>query len=115
MNSSHLAHVIEEKREGWIQVTERRGRKGKQLLDDLKEITGYWKLQEEAIYCTLWRIRFGRGYGLVVRQNAERISLNIKNVRVCILALAIRHSNRMQCVTLSSGLSGCTTFFHIIS
>jgi hypothetical protein len=34
--------------------------------DDLKEKRGYWKLKEEALDRTLWRIRFIRGYGPVV-------------------------------------------------
>jgi hypothetical protein len=34
-------------------------------------ITGrYWKLKEEALYWTVWRTHFGRGYGPVVRQTA---------------------------------------------
>jgi hypothetical protein len=49
-------------------VTGRRGRIPQQLLDDLKEKGGYWKFEEEAL--NLWRIRFGRGYGPVVRQTA---------------------------------------------
>ena len=48
-----------------MEVTGRRGRRRKQLLDDLKEKRGYWKLKEEALYLTLWRTRFGRGYGPV--------------------------------------------------
>jgi hypothetical protein len=28
-------------------------------------------LKEEALDCTLWRTRFGRGYGPVVRQTTE--------------------------------------------
>jgi hypothetical protein len=51
-----LKHVIEGKIEGTI----RRGRKRKQLLDDLKG-----KRKEEALDRSLWRTRFGRGYGLV--------------------------------------------------
>jgi hypothetical protein len=47
----------------------RRGRRRKQLLDDLKEATGHWKLKEETLDRILWRTRFGRGYGPVVRQN----------------------------------------------
>ena len=39
-----LKHVIEGKIEGWIKVTGRRGRGRKQLLDDIKERSGYWKL-----------------------------------------------------------------------
>ena len=49
-----------------------RGRRRKQLLDDLKENRRYWKLKEEALDRTLCRTRFGRGYGPVVRQTAER-------------------------------------------
>jgi hypothetical protein len=33
----------------------RRGKRCKQLLDDLKEKRGYWKLKEEAVDRTLWR------------------------------------------------------------
>jgi hypothetical protein len=49
-------------------MTGRRGRRRKQLLDDLKEKRGYWELKEEALDRTVWRTRFGRGYGRVVRQ-----------------------------------------------
>jgi hypothetical protein len=59
--------VIEGKLEEQIEITERRGRRSKQLLDDLKEKTGYWKLKEEALDRTLWRTRLGRGYRPVVR------------------------------------------------
>jgi hypothetical protein len=52
-------------------MTGRRGRRRKQLLDDLKEKRIYWKLKEEALDHTLWRTRFGRSYGPVVRQTAE--------------------------------------------
>jgi hypothetical protein len=64
--------VIEGKLEGRIEVMGGRGRRRKQLLDDLKEKRRYWKLKEEALDRTLWRTRFGRGYGPVVRQTAER-------------------------------------------
>jgi hypothetical protein len=36
-------------------MTGRRGRRRKQLLDDLKEKIRYWKLKEEALDRTLWR------------------------------------------------------------
>jgi hypothetical protein len=52
-------------------MTGRRGRRCKQLLDDLKEKRRYWKLKEEALDRTFWRSRFGRGYEPVVRQTAE--------------------------------------------
>jgi hypothetical protein len=61
-----LKHVIEENIERRIEVTEKRGKRRKHLLDDLKEKTGYWKSKEEALDRTVWRTRFGRGYGPVV-------------------------------------------------
>jgi hypothetical protein len=66
-----LKHVIEGKLEGRIEITGRRERRCKQLLDDLKEKRRYWKLKEEALDRTMWRTRFGRGYGPVIRQTAE--------------------------------------------
>jgi hypothetical protein len=66
-----LKHVIEGKLEGRIEMTGRRGRRRKQLLDDLKEKIRYWKLKEEALDLTLWRSLCGRGYGPVVRQTTE--------------------------------------------
>jgi hypothetical protein len=50
-----------------MNMTGRQGRRGKQLQNDLKEKRGYWKLKEEALDHTLWIIRFGRGYGPLVR------------------------------------------------
>jgi hypothetical protein len=46
----------------------RQERRPKQLLDDLKETRGYWKLKEEALDCILWRTSCGRSYGTVIRQ-----------------------------------------------
>jgi hypothetical protein len=66
-----LKHVIKGKLEGRIEMTGRRGRRRKQLLDDLMEKRRYWKLKQEALDRTLWRTRFGRGYGPVVRQTTE--------------------------------------------
>jgi hypothetical protein len=66
-----LKHLIKGKLEGRIEMTVRRGRRRKQLLDDLKEKRRYWKLTAEALVRTVSRNRFGRGYGPVVRQTAE--------------------------------------------
>jgi hypothetical protein len=54
-----------------MEVTRRRGRRWKKLLDDLKDRIGYSHLKEEAVDRTMWRNRFGRGVGPVVRQNTE--------------------------------------------
>jgi len=56
---------------GGIEVTGRRGRRRRKLLDDLKDRRGYSHLKEEALDRTMWRNRFGRGFGPVVRQNTE--------------------------------------------
>jgi len=63
-----LQRVIEGKIKGGIEVTGRRGRRRRKLLDDLKERRGYSHLKEEALDRTMWRARFGRGFGPVVRQ-----------------------------------------------
>ena len=52
-------------------MTGRRGRKRRKLLDDLKERTGYSQLEDEASDRTVWRARFGRGFGPVVRQTTK--------------------------------------------
>jgi hypothetical protein len=49
----------------------KRERRRKQLLDDLKETRGYWKMKEGALGRTLWRTRFGRRCGPVLEQTAE--------------------------------------------
>jgi hypothetical protein len=54
------------KDKGGIEVTGRRGRKCRKLLDDLKERRGYSLLKEEALDCTMWRARFGRGFAPVI-------------------------------------------------
>ena len=48
-------------------MTGRQEIRRKQVMDDLKETRKYWKLKEEALDRTLWRTRFGRGCGPVVR------------------------------------------------
>jgi hypothetical protein len=56
---------------GRIEVMGRRGRRHKQLLDDLTETRGYWKLKEEAQDRTDWNISFGTGCGAYVRHAAR--------------------------------------------
>ena len=63
--------VIEGKIKGEMEVTRRRGRRCKKLLDGLKDRRGYCHLKEKALDRTMWRNRFGGGFGPVVRQNTE--------------------------------------------
>ena len=64
-NSFRKNMPIEGKIKGQVEVTIR-GRRRKKLLDDLKDRRGYCQLKEEALIGTLWRNRFGRGFGPVV-------------------------------------------------
>jgi len=66
-----LQRVTEGKIKGGREVTGRRGRRRRTLLDDLKERRGYSHLKEEALGRTMWTARFGRGFGPVVRQTTK--------------------------------------------
>ena len=61
-----VKQYIEGKIKGQIEVTRRRGRRRKKLLDDLKDRRGYWQMKEDALDRTVWRYSFGRGFGPVV-------------------------------------------------
>jgi hypothetical protein len=67
-----LKHVIEGMTEERTDVMRRRRRRRrKQLLDDLKETRGYWKLKEEALSRMLWTTHFGIEYRPVIRHPTE--------------------------------------------
>ena len=66
-----LKQVIEGQIKGEMEVTRRRGRRRKKLLDDLKDRREHSYLKEEALNRTVWRNCFGRGFGPVVRENTE--------------------------------------------
>jgi hypothetical protein len=63
-----LQQVIGGKIKGGVEVTERRGRRRRKLLDDLKERREYSHLKEEALDRTVWRVCCGRCFRSVVRQ-----------------------------------------------
>ena len=67
----NLKQVIVGKIEGRIEVTGRRGRRHKQLLDNLKRKRLCWKFEVETLARALWGTPFGRGYGTVVRLRSE--------------------------------------------
>ena len=66
-----LTQVIEGKIKGEMEVTRRRGRRRKKLLDDIKDRRGYSHLKEETLHRTMWRNHFRGSFGPVVRQNTE--------------------------------------------
>ena len=75
-----LQRVIEGKIKGRIEMTGRWGRRRRKLLDDLKERRGYSHLKEEALDRTMWRARFGRGFGPVVRQTTKWINEMLRSL-----------------------------------
>ena len=66
-----LKHVIEGKPKGEMEVTRRRGRRRKKLVDALKDRRGYSHLKEEVLDRTMWRNLSGGDFGPFVRQNTE--------------------------------------------
>jgi hypothetical protein len=66
-----LQQVIEGKIKEGIEVTEKRGRRRRELLDDLTERRGYSHLEEEALGRNMWRAGFGKSFGPIVRQTAK--------------------------------------------
>ena len=66
-----LQRLIEGKKKGGIEVTGRRGRRRRKLLDDPKERRGYSHWMEDAVGGTMWRAHFGKGFGPVVRQSTN--------------------------------------------
>jgi hypothetical protein len=62
--------LLKERYKG-IKVTGRQGKGRRKLLDDLKERRGYSHLKVEALDRTMWRARFGRGFGPVIRQTTK--------------------------------------------
>ena len=63
-----LKQVIKGKIKRDMEKARRRGRRRKKLLDDLKDRRGYSQLKEEALDRTMWRHRFGGGFGPVIKQ-----------------------------------------------
>ena len=66
-----MKQVIEGKIKGEMEVKRRRGRRRRKLLDGIKNRKGYSHLKEKALDRTMWRHRFGGGFGPVVKQNTE--------------------------------------------
>jgi hypothetical protein len=103
INHKNIIYIILPKKiKGEIEVTGRRGRRRRKLPDDLKERRRYSHLKEEALDRTMWRARFGRGFGPVVRQTTEW--MNCQKPRVCKTSVKLRqripHGRPMMIKTL---------------
>jgi hypothetical protein len=66
-----------------IEVAGQQARRRRKPLDDFKERRGYSHLKEEALDRTIWRARFGRGFGPVVRQTTGRMNEYLK-ILICL-------------------------------
>jgi hypothetical protein len=66
-----LKHVIEGKLKRKIEGKRRGGRRRKHKLEDLQENMKYRYLKKEALGRSVWRTRFGRSCGPVVRQTSH--------------------------------------------
>ena len=78
-----------------MEVARRWGRRCKKLLDDLKDRRRYSLLKEEALDRTMWRHRFGGGFGPVVRQNNEWM-----NEWLLLLVVIFTTGNKIQVLVL---------------
>ena len=59
-----IKHAIEGKIAGSIEVMGRRERRGKQLLDGLKERRGCWKLKEQVLARARWKLALAKATDL---------------------------------------------------
>jgi hypothetical protein len=64
-------YLVSRKIKGGIEVTGKLERRSRKLLDGIKERIGYSHLKEECLDRTMWRARFGRGFGPIVRQTTK--------------------------------------------
>jgi hypothetical protein len=71
VETAFYSGLLKERAKGGIEVIGRCERRRRKLLDDLKERRGYSHLKEEALDRTMWRARFGSGFGPVERQTTE--------------------------------------------
>lgn len=69
-----LKRLIERKIEGRNRSDGKKRRRCKQVLDEFKEKRVYWKFKKDALDRTVWRSRFGRCYGPVLRQTTGRMN-----------------------------------------
>ena len=94
LRTNCLLQVIEGKIKGQIEVTRRRGRRRKKLLDDLKDRRWYCQLKEEAVDRAMWRNHFGRGSGPVVWQINDDDDDEINTIRYDTMYNRATHRNR---------------------
>ena len=71
INGCELVHEQANHHTIFVDISLSKGRGRTKLLDDLKERRGYSHFKEEALDRAMWRARFGRDFGPVVRQTTK--------------------------------------------
>ena len=108
-----LQRVIEGKIKGEIEVTGRRERRLRKLLDGLKERRGYFHLKEETLDRGMWGARFGRGFGPLVRQTSKCINMLRRSLLRLLSSwtehsrLVVRHCRNSSVLSLLLALFRC--------
>jgi hypothetical protein len=74
--------LLKERYKWGIEVTGRRGRRSRKLVDDLKERRGYSHSKEEALDRTLWRASCGRGFRPVIRNHPTYMIILHKHIQI---------------------------------
>jgi hypothetical protein len=89
-----------------MEVTKRRGRRRKKLLDELKERRGYSHLKEEALDRAMWRNRFGEALNLSSDRilNDDDIPATLTNIYVLFLDPNQPHRTHTDTYTTGSKL-----------
>ena len=93
-------------------------RRRKKLLDDLKDRRGYSHL-EEALNRTMWRHRFGGGFGPVFRQNTEwmneciQVSTNVQSLRQISCVAQFSYTLKIQQEIIDPNLNWAHRFVYM--
>jgi len=86
-----LKQVIEGKIKEEMELARRRRRRRKKLLDDLKDRRGHSHLTEEALDRTMWKHRFGGGFGPIVRENNFAFRWVCKQIKGLMSKKTVQH------------------------
>jgi hypothetical protein len=91
-------------------VTGKRGRRSRKLLDDLMERREYSHPKEEALFRSMWRARFGRGFGPVVKhitkwmnESGSVLRHSGATYRSIFMGQAILNFLTLRCLTFEDG------------
>jgi len=91
--------MVKEQMDGRLEVTGRRGRRHKKLLDDIKETRGYCKLKQKEVHRTVWRTGSGRDDGPTCRKADNRMNECMDLQFCCGAGASLTKDDRVVCQT----------------